>query len=241
MIPTNGTKESDGGYGSSKTFSRIKYVPNSIVESYGGDTFYVPGKTNVHPAIDVKNDLLAITTSGGGDPLRYFYIYRLSQVKKIALTTVTLPTVKFGGEEPGVPVQNVARTIEVRNLSDITPIASFSVATGAHEGLLGFYSFQGFDIEGDKIFFYEGEGNSNTLASGVSNAYLTVLNRKGVSIGKRTRIKLLDDLTSLNTFGITATGYMEAEGVKMKNGVLYLGFASRSTDDKRRANIFAYK
>ena len=33
---------------------------------------------------------------------------------------------------------------------------------------------------------------------------------------------------------------MEAEGIKMKNGSLWLGFASKSTDDIRRANIFRY-
>jgi hypothetical protein len=216
-------------------------VPNSVIESYGGDTFYFPGKVNVHPAIDMKNDLLVLTSSGGGDPLRYFYIYRLSKVKSLPLSTITLPEVKFGGEEVGVPQQTVTRTIQARNMADIAPIASFSVAPGAHGGMLGYYSFQGFDVSGDKIFFFEGEGNAGTLASGTSTAYLTVLNRKGVVVGKRTRVEAIYDLTSLNTFGITATGYMEAEGLKMKNGVLYVGFASKSTDDKRRANILAYK
>lgn len=240
-IATNGHKGSDGEYGSSKTFSRIKYVPNTVVESYGGDTFYLPGHANVHPAIDMKNDLLAITSSGSGDGIRYFFIYRLSKVMNIPLKTMKLPKVKFGGEESGVPEQTVERSVELRDLSDIAPIVSFGVSPGAHEGLLNSYSFQGFDINADKIFFYEGGGNDNVLANGPSKAYLTVLNRKGFAIGKRTPIKAISDLTLLNTFGITATGYMEPESLKMKDGVLYLGFASRSTDDRRLANIFAYK
>ena len=51
------------------------------------------------------------------------------------------------------------------------------------------------------------------------------------------------DLDALANLGITASGYMEAEGIKVRNGKLYLGFASRDskTDgSKCRANIFQY-
>jgi hypothetical protein len=57
----------------------------------------------------------------------------------------------------------------------------------------------------------------------------TVINRKNIPG------------TVLNQYGITATGYMEAEGIKMKNGILYLGFASKSTDNLRRVNIFQFR
>jgi hypothetical protein len=43
---------------------------------------------------------------------------------------------------------------------------------------------------------------------------------------------------------MTDRGYMEAEGIKVKNGTLYLGFASRKMegkDDKRLANILIYR
>ena len=40
--------------------------------------------------------------------------------------------------------------------------------------------------------------------------------------------------------GSDAKGYMEAEGIKMKHGNLYLGFASHGPGAKRWANVFRY-
>ena len=242
-IGSNGHKASNGAYGSNKTFSRLKYIPNGIAENYEeNETYYLPGKANIHPALDQKNDILAVTTSGGGDPLRYFYIYKMSEVKNLPQTRTTLPSVKFGGEESGVPEQTVAHTINVKDLSKLTPLAQFSVPPSQNKNQLNSYFFQGFDISDGKLYFYEGEGNNNTIASGPSNAYVTVFDyNSGLQISKRAKVMAIDDLNKLNSFGITATGYMEAEGIKMKNGNLYLGFASKSTDDKRRANVLIYK
>src|SRR5690606_3372344 len=85
-INSIGHKKADGSYGSNLAFSRIKYTPGAVVEHYGGETYYLPGKTNIHPAIDQKNDLLAVTTSGGGNP-RAFHIYKLSDARKLPETT----------------------------------------------------------------------------------------------------------------------------------------------------------
>ena len=43
--------------------------------------------------------------------------------------------------------------------------------------------------------------------------------------------------------GITESGYIESEGVKIRRGKLFLGFASQSKKDgnRRRANIFQYE
>ena len=242
-IGSNGHKASNGEYGSNKSFSRLKYVPNGIVENYmEQDTYYFPGKANIHPALDQENDILAVTTSGGGDPLRYFYIYKMSDVKKLPQNKMKLPSVKFGGEEAGVPEQTIAQNINVKDLSKLKPLAKFSVPPSQNKSQLNSYAFQGFDISDGKLYFYEGEGNNNTIASGPSNAYVTVFDyMQGIPLSKRAKVLAIDDLNKLNFYGITATGYMEAEGIKMKNGNLYLGMASKSTDDKRRANILIYK
>ena len=45
---------------------------------------------------------------------------------------------------------------------------------------------------------------------------------------------------ALASQGLTSTGYMEPEGIKFYDGMLYCGFASRSTDDVRRAVVLQY-
>jgi hypothetical protein len=239
-ISSNGSKGSDGEYGSSQTISRVKYIPGSIWEKSGGDDFYIPNKFNVHPAIDVKNDLLAITSSGGGDPNRYFYFYKLSQAKALSFTPVTLTAVKYGGEGDGTPEQTETRQIQVRNLGRLTSSGSFGIAPAKNDEQVNYYPFQGFDVADGYLYFYEGEGNDNT---GVlpSRAYVTIMDLKGNIIYGRTAVQSISDLSLLNQHGITATGYMEAEGIKVKNETLYLGFASKSTDNLRRANIFHFR
>ena len=243
-IGSNGHKNSSGDYGSNQTFSRIKYVPNKIVERYEeGDTYYMSKKANIHPAIDQEKDILAVTTSGGGNPNRFFYIFKLSEVKNLPSSIVKLPSLTFGGEEPhGQQEQTVEQSINVKDLTNLTPISTFTVAPSNNKTQLNSYAFQGFDISDGKLYFYEGEGNDNKIENGPSNAYLTIFDyMEGKVVSERAKVNAISNIADLNKFNITATGYMEAEGIKMKNGILYLGFASRSTDDIRRANILQYR
>lgn len=245
-INSNGHKKNDGEYGSNKTFSRIKYEPGKIVERYEeGDTYYLADKLNIHPAIDQKNDVLAITTSGGGDPARYFYIYKLSEALALKEKPIRLPELRFGGEEQNVggpPETIVEPIVQVKDLGDLNSIASFKVQPSNDYTKLNSYDFQGFDVEDGKLYFFEGEGNGNDIANGPSNAFVTVFDyMNGKEISERAKVGGIASILDLDNFGITQTGYMEAEGIKMKDGVLYLGFASRSYDEKRRANIFIYK
>ncbi|SHE64542.1 Ig-like domain (group 2) [Mariniphaga anaerophila] len=241
-INSNGTKKSDGSYGSNQTFSRLKYEAGGVAEKYSGETYYLPEKTNIHPAVDVENDLLAVTTSGGGDPFRYFYFYKLSEAKALAEEQVTLSALTFGGEEAGGPMeQTEKRTLKVKNLGKLTPVSFFKVSQSVSPEKTGYYAFQGFDVADGYLYFYEGEGNENTVSSGPSNAFVSVFSMDGTLVKIKTKIQAISDLNDLEKYGITATGYMEAEGIKVKNDGVYLGFASKSTDDKRKANILVYR
>lgn len=249
-INSNATKyasESGYEYNYSKTVSRIKYESGKIYgNGYAGDTYFLDKANlfNFNPAIDSKNKLLCInaTQSGGA---RYFYTYNLDDVKKQPLETFNF-SVTIGGEENGLNEQLLNQSIQARNLLKVNPVGAFSIPKGSNLVTdVNSYSFQGFDIDGDYIYFLEGAGNKNDLNNGASNAYVTVFNLQGKLIRPRTKVMAIANTTILNTAGITSTGYMEAEGLKVKEGTLYLGFASRSkpnvADSYSRANIWMYK
>ena len=234
-INSNANKLDDNSYSQSQTVSRIKYEAGKTLDKYSGETFYLPGKRNVHPAIDAASDLLAITASTTG--VRDFYVYKLSEALALPVSDVSL-TVTWGGEE-GTQKTTETRVVQVRKLDQLTPVGQFSVSTGKTAADLGYYDFQGFDCTNGIIYFYEGTGNNNDGKT-ASVAYVTLLDLKGAQVYPRTKVGAIADMQALTTAGITSTGYMEAEGIKMKNGSLWLGFASKSTDDIRRANIFRY-
>lgn len=234
-IGSNGNKLDDGSYSQSQTVSRIKYEAGKTLDCCAGETFYLEGKRNVHPAVDVASDLLAITASTTG--IRDFYVYRLSEALALPESEVSL-TVTSGGED-GTPETTGTRTVKVRKLDQLTPVGQFTVNTGKTDSELGYYDFQGFDCTNGIIYYYEGVGNDND-GKKASVAYVTLLDLTGAQAYPRMKVGAIADMQALTTAGITSTGYMEAEGIKMKNGSLWLGFASKSTDDIRRANIFRY-
>ena len=86
--------------------------------------------------------------------------------------------------------------------------------------------------------YYEGEGNDNNGAA-ASTAWVSLMDFNG-TLAWRESVAAITDLGSLSSFGLTATGYMEPESLKIKNGTMYLGFASKSSDDIRRVAILQY-
>jgi len=247
-INSNATKNtSTKEYNNSRSISRIKYETGKIYgDGYAGDTYFLDKADlfNFNPAIDAKNKLLCInaTQSGGA---RYFYTYNIDDVKKLPLETFNL-TVTVGGEEIGFDEQQIIRSIQGRNLLKLNPVGWFAVPKGNNIATdVNSYSFQGFDINGDYIYFYEGVGNSNNADNGPSTAYVTVFNVQGKLIRPRTKVMAIADIATLNAANITRTGYMEAEGLKVRDNKLYIAFASRSkpsvADNYCRANIWMYK
>ena len=84
-------------------------------------------------------------------------------------------------------------------------------------------------------------GNDNKKDT-PSKAYVSVLDKNGL-LSARKEVTAIADAAKLKEFGMADRGYMEAEGIKVKNGTLYLGFASRMMNgntDERRANVLKY-
>lgn len=246
-LNSNATKTiSSSEYENSISFSRIKFESGKVIENgYGGETFFLNnGKKNTHPAIDFENRRLCISATESGT--RNFYVYDLDQALALPNTPFTFD-VTFGGEETGVPEQTVSKTVEGKDLAKLTPLGSFSIPKGKDKTTdLNSHSLQGFDIVGNYIYFNEGDGNGNDIANGNSNDYVTILDINGNIVHPRTAVAAITNIENLKTAGITDSGYMEGEGIKVKGNKIYLGFASRrnpaiaGNDDNRRANVFVY-
>ena len=229
----NGTK-----YTNSQTVTRIPFKPGAkLLPKECGEQYYMPGLRNVSPAIDPDADLLLVwglsnAESGTG----YFKVFKLSEAKALPVSQIKLDrAITYGGQDSGYAEVTETPTIAARNLSALTPVANIRLSGGS----LGDGSHQGFEIHGNYILHMTGGGNDSTPGQ-ASAAALTVMDLSGKIMG-RYPVGAISSLEDLNTYGITDTGFMEAEGVKIYDDILYLGFATKhSADEKRMVTIFKY-
>lgn len=239
------SKNTSGQYWNSQTIARVKFEAGKRVTPAECTTqFYMGPFKELHPAIDVENDVLAINypTSHPTEPRR-FRMYRLSEAMALPLSTVTLQSLTYGGGAADDPQVTETPKIYARDLRKLTPLSEFGIPNQSLAETpddVSYYAWQGFEVNDGLIYYFEGEGKSDGTPSA---AYVTIYDFAGNIVERRTPVTAASDLDALANLGITASGYMEAEGIKVRNGKLYLGFASRDskTDgSKCRANIFQY-
>jgi len=234
---SNGTKYSSGEYWDEYSVSRMPFEAGKTYEGYGGESYFLNnGLYRIQAAVDRKGDLLCINASKDGE--RYFYTFKLSEAEALPVTDFDF-SVKIGGEEDNVAEQVVQRKVQGRDLSLLEPLGSFKLPKGNNESLdVNSLSFQGYDIdESQHVYFFEGNHSGN-----LSQAYVTVFDIQGNVSYERTKVSAISEVDKLVDAGIVNnSGYMEAEGIKVKGNQLYLGFASyQGKEDFRRANIFKY-
>ena len=71
---------------------------------------------------------------------------------------------------------------------------------------------------------------------------MRVYDKNGQLCGQR-KVAAIADVNKLKELGLADRGYMEAEGIKIKGDVMYIGFASRKMNgksDERLANVLRY-
>lgn len=240
-IGSYGSKNSSGEYWNSQTIARVKYEPGKTVTPDMCDThFYIGARKEIHPALDVENDVLAVYYPGE-NASRCVRLYSLSDAMALPPTAVTLQSVSYGGNASSDPEMSVSPEVNVKDLRMLTSLSEISFqgqAAAAGPDEISYYDWQGFDLSDGLLYWLEGEGSTSG-----SLAYLTVMDCYGNTIEDRTAVAAASDKTAVASLGITSTGFMEAEGVKVHNGHLYIGFASRDAvndKDRRRANVLLY-
>ncbi|MCI2121453.1 MAG: Ig-like domain-containing protein [Bacteroidales bacterium] len=234
-------QETDLSYRNPQTVARFKYESGkTLMPEDCADQFYIPGKHNCYPALDVDNDILCISYSSNT-----FALYSLKDAEALPVTEVTLSKRRtyggtYGDSNPEVTENTTAL---VHNLSALTPlhVIKLNVNPSSPDDL-GYYDNQGFDVYDGLLFYFEGESNGGDTSES-SNAYVTVFDYDGNIVYPRTRVAFLDDLTALGNYGLTTIGSLEGEGIKIHDGYLYLGFAARnsySSSDERMNQIIRY-
>ncbi len=232
-----GTKKGDGSFIYSQTLARQKYLPNTTLKtSESTEHYYIPSRWNYQASIDLENDILGIWCMNKDYSHRYFYIYRLSEAKSLVPQEKKLSfQITYGGkgDDPEITETPV---VKVKDLSALQPLAMIDMPKGS--SLTTETGTQGHDIKNGYIYLYEGAGNNND-GKKASTAVVTVIDFKGNLVGRKS-VAAIADLSKLTAQGLTSTGYMEPEGIKIFDGILYCGFASKSTDDVRRVAVLQY-
>ena len=231
---TNAT--TDFSYRYSQTVARLKYAAGrEYLPADCAEHYWIPERRNIHPALDVGNDQVAFWCLDSGSR-QYIYVYRLSEVRALAPKTVQLSfSITTGAGNTSEPEESGKPTATVRDLSELTPVAMIVLPKG---GAVGSVNMQGIELKNGRVYYYEGEGNDNNGAE-ASTAWVSLMDFNG-TLAWREPVAAIADMGILSSFGLTATGYMEPESLKLKNGTLYLGFASKSSDDIRRVAILQY-
>ncbi|MBR0028896.1 MAG: Ig-like domain-containing protein [Bacteroidales bacterium] len=242
---SNGQAMSDG-YGNSLSISRLEYKAGETLSGgYAGDMFIMSkqysGKPYVDLQVSVDFDYRRLLVGGrvSGVNTRFHWVYDLDEVLALPLKDVTL-TVSVGGYLDGDgEARKVTRSFKARDLSDAKQLGYFEVPRGADPTKTYYYSHQGHAVYGNYVWFYEGEALSDAHPS---LAFITVYDYNGKVVIPRTEVAALKDSDLMRKLGFTYDGSAEAESLKIKDGVLYLGFTGHSSaaSSNRIQNILKY-
>ena len=235
-------------YNRTRAVSRIPFAAKTeINDGYAGETYYMGGDYYCWPAVDAANDILSVVTQKAG--AETFNIYSLSEARALPDTEIRMKTV-WKGENIGEEEETVQRTLKGKDLTTLDPISSFTVAKPDKEKGnpmkdINYFTFRGYDIDKDYVYFVEGNHNKgNYNANGPSNAFVTVFDHSGNVVLPRRRISVIADKYMLNLLGLSSQGYADISGIKVRDGKVYIAFSTYNTGgDKKghRANIVKYE
>lgn len=232
-------------YWGCQAIARVKFEAGAYLYPWDEsiEYFYAGHDGDINVSVDFKHDILCVTyhKSEYEGRTRRVITYRLSEAMALPLTECTLRPIHFGGDDaPDKVEKETTPVIKAHDLRKLTPVAEFGIPTDRSFGI-NTWAWQGFEYYDGLVYFFE--GTSANKGMGNSRSALTIFDMTGRIVEERTEVDIARNSEDLVGFGITETGTMESEGVKVWKGNLYLGFASGGFRGDRhlRCNVFKYK
>lgn len=231
-----GSANAKGEYWTEKLVGRVKFEKGKTKSTDDfDDYFYIGNQTDMHPSIDAEHDLLTINYGGSGTGNdRSFVVYKLSEAKNAPKIRVDISCTDGFKTGKAASTTQTSVNVSAHDLTKLTPVATPKFAKQGY-GPSGstYYAWQGFDVNGDRLYYAEGSDNYG-LTGGFgspSYAYITVFDLKGKVVEERTQIKAIADADWTSKMGMSVFGTFESEGVKVKGDKIYLGFGGRYITD----------
>lgn len=229
-----------GAYSRTRAVSRFLFEPGTTVTAgHAGETYYMGGERYVWAAVDAENDLLGVTVQKAG--VVSIFIYSLSEARSLPDTDIKIKT-EWKGENIGEEQETVVLTIKGKDLTTLEPLSSFVVGKpdkdkGNPAKDVNYYTYRGFDIDKDYVYFVEGRHNGgNFKGNGESKAFITVFDHAGRVALPRRRISVIADQVLLEVMGITATDYADICGVKVNGNKAYIAFSAYNKDGQKKGH-----
>lgn len=214
-----GSKDNEGYYYSCQLISRFKYEPGTTLNSWQTPENYYFGYTGASVAVDVKNDILAVTASSNIGTSVMLKAYRLSELRALPVTQLTMAPVRIGGEDGNKEYPSAVYKSFTMSVKDASRVKPLSQCVFYRESTV---PWQGFDVCDGKYYLSEGAGTHDNVRT--SYSYVTIIALDGRIVERRTEVACISDLEQLTKYNISPVGCAEAEGVKVRDGKLYLGY-----------------
>ncbi len=207
----------EGDYYAEKIVSRVKYQPGvTLMPEDCEDNYYVGPYQNLLVCTDTENDNLCILYSSDETPGKdtKVVVWSLKEAKKVPVTTVNIGNVVRGGDNgPVAETETISPDVAVHDLRTVKPKYSFFVnSTELNAGA----PMQGFCIYGKRLYWFTGDGSKRT-------AKVSVVGFNGSFELSRQNLAFIDDKAGIVKLG-SKSGYFEAEGIKIRKGILYTGY-----------------
>ena len=233
-VSNYGTLESGqtNRYTDSQVLSRVRFTEGLTIQPAEANyNFVLPGMKRLIAAYDSDNRSVGIWCRNSSGKA-WLYVYDIDTLKSAPTEIIQLSyNIEYGN-----PVVKEKPIIHAVNLAKLTPLLHFQMPMNNVP--------QGFDWHHGKIWYFSGNGaEADEVAAGTGQNWATayLIDSEGKKLVTAS-VPWVTDLKLLASAGITDLGYFEPEGIKVKDGVLYIGFASKDagSSPERRLNIFKY-
>ena len=219
-------------YTDSQVLSRVRFRSGvTMIPSESTDNYILPGMKRMIAAYDKDNGTVGIWCRDAKGTA-WFYVYGIEELKSAPKESLVLSApISYG--DPAVTSKPAVRAC---NLSNLAPVLRFQMPFNNVT--------QGYDWHHGKIWFLRGAGaEAEDVVAGTGKNWATayLIDSSGKKLAEAS-VPWVADLKLLASQGLTDLGYFEPEGIKVKDGVLFLGFASKDAGNSpaRRVNIFKY-